>query len=34
MKKTAKPADKKNRQDEFKKETEVYESTIIDKVIC
>jgi hypothetical protein len=34
MKKTEKPADRKNRQDEFKKETEVYESTLIDKVIC
>ncbi len=34
MKKTEKPADRKTRQDEFKKETEVYESTLIDKVVC
>ena len=34
MKKTEKPADRKQRQEEFKRETEVYESTLIDKVIC
>lgn len=33
MKKTAKPEDRKNRQPDFKNEPEVYESTIIDKVI-
>ena len=33
MKKSEKPADRKNRKEEFKKEIECYESTIIDKVI-
>jgi hypothetical protein len=33
MKKTEKPADRKNRQQELNKEIECYESTIIDKVI-
>lgn len=34
MKKTGKPAERKNRKPELKKEIECYESTIIDKVIC
>jgi hypothetical protein len=33
MKKIAKTTDEKKRQQEFKRETECYESTIIDKVI-
>lgn len=34
MKKTAKPAARKNRKKEFKKEPEVYESTIVEGVVC
>lgn len=34
MKKTAKPADRKNRQKDIRREPEVYESTLVDKVIC
>jgi len=33
MKKVEKPADRKKRQEELKKEIECYESTIISKVI-
>ncbi len=34
MKKMAKPAIRKSRNKGFRQEPEVYESTIIDKVIC